>query len=100
MPPLHVNTMKSFSYVSILIELSKNKLSGYDLLLNLKKFGFNISPGTLYYQLGMLSKDGIIIGKKQVRRTLYEMTDKGQKVFKEFKDDWKDALEYVYQNLK
>lgn len=101
MPELHVNILKSFAYMSVLIELSKGKkLSGYDLLLHLKNFGFEVSPGTLYHQLGMLSKEGVIVGHKQSTKTLYEMTEHGMTVFKRFKEIWKQPLEYVNQNLR
>ena len=68
-------------------------------LLHLKKFGFEVSPGTLYHQLGMLSEARVITGKKQGQKTIYEMTEKGKDVFLEFKHSWKDVLQYVYDNL-
>jgi DNA-binding PadR family transcriptional regulator len=95
---------KCFSLTTILIELSKGKkLTGYSIATKMSKFGFNISPGTVYSQLGLLTRDGIIIGKKQswgkTEKTVYEMTKKGREVFEEFKERWIIPLQYVYNNL-
>jgi len=96
------NVVKCFAYLNIILELSKGKkLTGYEILVHLKKFGFEVSPGTIYHQLKMLSRDGIIRGESQTKRgTLYEMTEKGMEVFKEFKKIWEKPLEYVYSNIK
>ena len=101
MSDLHLNIVKCFAYISILIELSKGKqLSGYDLLLHLRTFGFKVSPGTLYHQLQMLRDAGILEGNKVGRKTVYKMTDQGMDMFDVFKKNWKPALKYVYQHLE
>ncbi len=100
------NVIKSVSYVSMIVELSKGrKLTGYDILEHLKSFGVEVSPGTVYYQLGMLEKEGYIKGTPTIRRTtktvyemtrkgmeatktVYEMTGKGMEASKEFQDMW------------
>jgi len=102
MSAIYSNIVKSFSYLSILIELSNGKkLTGYKLMIHLKEnFGFEVSPGTIYHQLGMLSRNGIIRGEKLSKnRTVYEMTEKGIEVFNEFTEKWKNPLEYAYKNL-
>ena len=76
------------------------KLTGYEIMTFLKNFGFEVSAGTIYHQLGVLSRSGVIRGMKQGHKTVYEMTEKGIEVFDEFKKQWKKPLEYTYQNLK
>jgi len=96
------NVVKCFAYLNILIELSKGKkLTGYEILVHLKNFGFEISPGTLYHQLRMLSRDGIIRVRQcnPKRGTVYEMTEKGMEVFKEFKKIWEKPLKYAYTEI-
>ena len=95
---------KCFSHMSILIELSnEKKLTGYGIVAQMRKFGFDISPRTIYNQLERLSTDGIIRGKKQpwgkTQKIVYEMTRKGKEVFEEFKKRWERPLEYAYRNL-
>jgi DNA-binding PadR family transcriptional regulator len=96
---------KCFSFISVIIELSKGKkISGYDIVRHLRKFEFNISPGTTYHQLEMLSRDGIIKEEKKqwgkTYKTVYTLTLKGEKLFKDFKGKWKKPLEYAARNLK
>jgi len=94
---------KCFSYMSIIIELSKGKeLSGYDILLHVRKFSIEISAGTVYHQLRLLEKAGLIKGEppaKSSSKTIYKMTDKGFKVFSDFRQKWVQPITYVYNNI-
>jgi len=104
MSEIYDNVVKSFAYLSLIIELSKGrKITGYDVLVHLQEFGLEVSPGTVYHHLEMLEKDGIIKGTPTIRRnatkTVYEMTDEGMKVFKEFKEKWRKPVLYAYQNI-
>lgn len=100
MSEIYRNVVKSFAYLNILIKLSKGKkLTGYDIIVHLRNFGLKISAGTIYHQLGMLSRQGIIRGERQSNKTVYEMTPKGMKAFKEFKEKWKKPLEYACKSL-
>ncbi|MGD8543624.1 MAG: PadR family transcriptional regulator [Candidatus Bathyarchaeota archaeon] len=94
---------KCFSYMSIIIELPKGKgLSGYDILLHVRKFGFEVSAGTVYHQLRLLEKAGLIKGEpptKSPPKTIYKMTDKGSEVFSDFRQKWVQPLTYVYNNI-
>jgi len=103
------NIVKSFSFLTILIELSKGeKMTGYEIMVHISSLGFKASTGTVYHQLGMLSKWGFIRGEEQETRskyarrgaTAYEMTEKGMKAFKEFKEKWRKPLQYAHENLQ
>ena len=96
---------KCFSYMFILIELSKGKrLGGYDISVQMREFGLNVSPGTIYHRLGILSKQGVIREERQPwgknYKTVYQMTEKGIELFQRFKKNWEKPLEYAYMNLK
>jgi len=108
MSEIVANILKSFSFLTILIELSKGKkMTGYEIMVHIKSFGLETHAGTVYHQLGMLSEWGIIKGEEQETRTkyarrgatAYEMTGKGMEAFKEFKEKWRKPLEYAYKNL-
>jgi len=103
------NIVKSFSFLTILIELSKGKkMSGYEIMVHISSLSFKASTGTVYHQLGMLSEWGFIRGEEQETRskyarrgaTAYEMTEKGMKAFKEFKEKWRKPLQYAHENLQ
>ena len=93
--------VKCFSYMSFLIELSKgNQMSGYDVMMLVKKFGGEVSPGTVYHQIERFKKNGFIKGIQDVDgKTIYEITDEGMKAFKEFRDTWREPFHYLYQNI-
>ncbi len=93
--------VKCFSYMSFLIELSKgNQMSGYDVMLLVKKFGGEVSPGTVYHQIERFKKNGFIKGIQDVDgKTNYEITDEGITAFKKFKDGWRKPIQYIHQNL-
>jgi len=94
---------KCFSYMSIIIELSKgSELSGYDVLLHVRKFDIEVSAGTVYHQLRLLEKAGLIKGEPPTTsstKTIYKMTDKGFKVFADFRPKWVHPITYVYNNI-
>lgn len=104
MSEIYDNIVKSFAYISIIIELSKGReMSGYDIKLHVRKFGFEVSPGTVYHQLDMLEDAGIVeakpVRRKRTYKTVFKMTDKGKKVFREFKEKWKQPIKYVHENI-
>lgn len=102
------NVLKSFSFSTILIELSKvQKMTGYEIMKCIDSFGFKAQVGTVYCQLSMLSEWSFVRGEEQETRsrfarrgaTAYEMTEKGMKALEEFKKKWRNPLKYAYKNL-
>jgi len=102
------NVLKCFSFITILIELSKGKkMTGYEIMKCIESFGLGAHVGAIYPQLYMLEDWGFIRGEEQKTRskyarrgaTAYEVTEKGMEAFNEFKKKWKEALEYAYKNL-
>ena len=104
MSAIYGNVVKCFAYLSIILELSKGKeITGYDVLDHVSGFGLAVSAGTVYHQLGMLKKAGLIKSKRvrrgQTYKTVYTMTEKGMEAFKEFREIWRKPLEYAVKNL-
>lgn len=68
-----------FLDIIILAELKRfSPLSGYDILnLVYKKFGFLISPGTIYALLHAMERRDIIRGSYSQRKRVYMLTNKG-----------------------
>lgn len=104
MSQIYSNVVKSFAYLTIIIELSKGKkITGYDIIAHVNNFELTVSAGTVYHQLHSLEKTGIIKGTRlrtHANKTVYKMTEKGMKTFNEFKKKWKKPLEYAYKNMQ
>lgn len=104
MSEIYQNAIKSFAYICLVIELSKGReITGYDIIVYVKKFGLEVSPGTVYHHLEMLENLGIIRAKPQRRKrgykALYSLTEKGKRIFEGFKEKWKQPIKYVYENI-
>jgi len=104
MSEIYGNVVKCFAYLSVILELSKGReITGYDILDHVSSFGLAVSAGTVYHQLGMLKKVGLVEAKRVRRgrsyKKVYTMTEKGIEVFREFRKIWRKPLEYAYKNL-
>jgi DNA-binding PadR family transcriptional regulator len=103
MSELHSNVVKCFAYLSTILELSKGKkITGYDIVVHVSNFELTVSAGTVYHQLQLLEKVGVIKGTRlrtHANKTVYKMTEKGKQVFEEFKKKWKKPIEYAYKNI-
>lgn len=76
---LHRRAVKSFMDLLILVELTNSPMSGYDVIgLIQKKFGFLVSPGTVYSLLYSMERDGLIKGTHNQRKRVYVLTEKGK----------------------
>lgn len=99
---LYKDVTKCFFYLSILIELSKGStMSGYDLMVQMNNWGLKVSPGTIYDQIKKLESKGIIepLESSSGKSKTYKITDEGLMAFKEFKETWKQPIEYLCQNI-
>ena len=69
----------NFLSTIILAELKNSiPLSGYDILdFVYKKFGFLISPGTIYALLYAMERKGLVRGSYSQTKRVYTLTDKG-----------------------
>ena len=64
--------------VFVLVELKKKSMSGYDVISMLhKKYDILVSPGTVYAMLYSLEREGLIEGRWDERKRVYELTSLG-----------------------
>lgn len=68
---------KSNIKLIVLRQLSKEKMSGYDLMKSCGDYCTKPSPGYIYPLLNDLQKKGFIVVKKDSRRKIYSLTKKG-----------------------
>lgn len=79
--------IKSFMDVLVLKELERESaISGYDLITFIhKRFDVLVSSGTVYSTLYSLERSGLIKGTRSSRKTIYKLTDKGEKALQAVK---------------
>ena len=76
-----------FFRIHILYHASNEEIYGVQMIQELKKHGYDVSPGTMYPILHSLEGDGFLKSKKvnvqgKIRK-YYKITSKGQKILKE-----------------
>ena len=76
-----------FIRIHILYHASKEEIYGVQMIQELKKHGYDVSPGTMYPILHSLEGEGFLKSKKvnvqgKIRK-YYKITSKGQKILKE-----------------
>ncbi len=70
---------KSVMDLLMLAELRNGTMSGYDTIGFIhNKFGVLLSSGTVYSHLYALERDGLIKGEWDVKKRVYEITEKGK----------------------
>ena len=71
--------IKDFMDVTIMNELRKSPMSGYDVISYVNaKFNFLVSSGTVYSLLYSLERNGLVEGAWKERKRTYRLTDKGE----------------------
>ena len=88
-----------FIKIHILYHASKEEIYGAELINEIKRHGYNISPGTLYPTLHLLEKkEYLSVASKNVEgkiRKYYKITLKGRKALEEAKAKIKELVNEV-----
>lgn len=90
----------SFSKVHILHHAEEGPVHGQWIAAELRRHGYEISPGTLYPLLGRLTRRGWLIcksnrGEGSWARKDYRLTPKGRKILKLVRDQIKELYDEV-----
>ena len=90
-----------FIRIHLLYHASKGSIYGVEMIEELRRHGYNISPGTLYPILHSLEKEGFLISKpKNVNgkiRKYYRITTKGEKILREARKKIKELIDEVME---
>jgi len=79
MKTMQRQNIKAVMDVLMLAELKNGAMSGYDAIGFIhNKFGVLLSSGTVYSHLYALERDGLIKGEWDVKKRVYEITEKGK----------------------
>ncbi|MGI6482483.1 MAG: PadR family transcriptional regulator [Methanobacterium sp.] len=88
-----------FIRIHILYRASKKEIYGVQMIDELKKLGYQVSPGTIYPILHSLEKEGFLKSrKKNVRgkiRKYYKITVNGEKILQESRKKIKKLIKEV-----
>lgn len=80
-----------FIRIHLLYHASKSSIYGVEMIEELRRHGYNISPGTLYPILHSLEKEGFLVSEtKNVDgkiRKYYRITRKGERILREAKKE-------------
>ena len=79
----------------ILAIIKKEEVYGYELSLRLRKYGLEVSEGSIYPVLLRLQKDKLIKGEMRKslsgpNRKYYFITEKGVQALEEFRFNWEE----------
>jgi len=87
--------------VHILYHASKGRVCGVEMMEELRRHGYEISPGTLYPTLHLLEREGYLEGETQVvagrRRRYYRATGKGRRALEEARAKIRELVEEVLE---
>lgn len=77
--------IKNYLDILALKELEKESIiSSYDLIILIhRKFAILVSSGTAYATIYSLERRGLVKGTKNSRKTVYMLTDKGEKALRD-----------------
>ncbi|RLF38273.1 MAG: PadR family transcriptional regulator [Thermoplasmata archaeon] len=90
-----------FIRIHLLYHASKSSIYGVEMIEELRRHGYNISPGTLYPILHSLEKEGFLVSEtKNVDgkiRKYYRITRKGERILREAKRKIKELIEEIME---
>lgn len=92
--------LRGFTKLYALWRGSKKDAYGMAILKEMRKVGFELSPGTLYPTLAKLEREGDIMWRRQVVagrvRKTYRLTAKGKKELEEVKERLRVLVRLVF----
>ena len=95
------NIFLGFIRIHILYHASKEEIFGVEIMKELKRHGYSISPGTLYPILHSLEKQKYLQSRKEVvngkMRKYYKITRKGNNALDKSKEKIRELVDEVLE---
>jgi len=95
------NVFLGFIRVHILYHADKEEIFGTEIMKELRRHGYSVSPGTLYPILHSLESQKYLVSKKVVVggkvRKYYKITKKGSNVLDKSKEKLKELVSEVLE---
>ena len=98
------NLYYGFIRVHVLYHATEGKICGIDIIEELKRHGYKVSPGTIYPILHKMTEDRILTRNIEIvngkRRIYYRVTSKGKKLLELAQVKIKELYDEVILNEK
>jgi len=98
------NFFLGFIRLHILYHATQEQVFGLDLIRELARHGYNLSPGTLYPMLHGLEKDGFLQSNKEVVngkvRKYYRATEAGKRALADAHAKVRELVDEVYKDQR
>jgi len=95
------NIFLGFIRIHILYHASKEEIFGVEIMKELKRHGYSVSPGTLYPILHHLEKQKYLVSRKEVvkgkMRKYYKITGKGSNALDKSKEKITELVDEVLE---
>lgn len=102
--PLVRDFLLGFIRLHIMYHSSKGSIFGLEMIQELKRHGYVLSPGTLYPILHGLERDGFITSEKQVvngkARKYYRATPSGLEALSQAKEKVQELMAEIDENKR
>ncbi|WP_369019180.1 PadR family transcriptional regulator [Thermatribacter velox] len=95
---------RGFMRIHILYHAGNETIYGVWMMSELKKHGYEVSPGTLYPLLHNMEKEGLLKSRKEVHegrvRKYYRITSQGKEVLKKAREKVKELAQEILREDK
>jgi DNA-binding PadR family transcriptional regulator len=93
--------IKQFVDLIILSALKERKMSGYDIVLFIKKkYDLNVSPGTVYQHLYSMERKGLLTAISTENKRIYELSHMGEGMIEVLNNPNGKVMKFVNLLLK
>ena len=96
------NIYSGFIRIHILYHATEEKICGIEIIEELKRHGYNVSPGTIYPILHKMKNDKLLVAHNEIidgkRRIYYKATSEGKKVLDLTHEKIKELYDEVILN--
>jgi len=96
------NLYSGFIRIHILYHAVDEKICGIDIIKELQRHGYTVSPGTIYPILHKMNQDNFLVAHNETvsgkRRIYYRATSQGEKILERAREKIKELYDEVILN--
>lgn len=93
------NIYNGFIRIHILYHATEEQICGIEIIEELGRHGYSVSPGTVYPILHKMTKDDLLFAHNEIadgkRRIYYKATSQGQKLLEKAREKIKELYDEV-----
>jgi len=96
------NIYNGFIRIHILYHAVEEQICGIEIIEELQRHGYTVSPGTIYPILHKMNQDNLLVAHDEIvggkRRIYYKATTQGQKILDQAREKIKELYNEVILN--